>query len=184
MALEDEVLNRYSLQILVNLTNPQDSGALALDATKFTNACTDIESEFLKKGMIYSSSTMSISSAVEGVISLLRKRQGQTGGNQEWSDWLKDLVRLQMVSSNDRIMPIARSQSCDSTQRPICACQPTAPLRNECGPASFDGYKPISGCDNVTIAAPNPDWRANMEPDNDEDCGVVDCGPCSPCGPC
>lgn len=182
MALADEVTNRYSAQILVNLTNPQDSGAVIPDNIKFANACTDIEAEFLKKGMTYDSSTMSIASAVEGVIALLTKRQGQTGGNEQWTSWLKDLTSLQMVSSNDRIMPINHPPGCDTSQRCICAGSPSPQLRSQCGPASFDGYKPIAGCDNITIAAPQPDWRANLEPESNEDCNDGCCPPS--CGSC
>jgi hypothetical protein len=187
MALEDEVLNRYSTQILVNLTNPQDSGAVALDATKFTNACADIQAEFLKKGMTYADTAMSIATAVEGVISLLTKRQGQTGGNEQWTGWMKDLTNLQMVSANDRIVPINKSPTCDSTQQCLCKGRPTPALRATCGPASFDGYSPIVSCDNITIMAPNPDWRANLQPRSCEDCSTDNCcdDSCSdPCGTC
>jgi hypothetical protein len=163
MALITEVSSRYSTQLLANLTNPQDSTSTIADTARLTLACTDIESEFNKKGMTYDSSPMTISAAVEGVVVLLMRRQGQTGGEAAWKDYLADLDRLRMVTVNNRIKPI-------STHSGNQQCRSSLLLSHHHEHANFDGYKPIAGEDNVFIRQTNPDWRANMEPECDDPC--------------
>jgi hypothetical protein len=173
MPLITEVQNRYSVQILANLTNPQDSTSATADISRLTLACNDIESEFTRKGMTYDSSPMTISAAVEGVIVLLRRRQGQTSGETEWQDYLKDLDRLRMITANNRIKPVSDRIGNQGS----CSMRQSLLLRHECEHASFDGYKVISGQDNIFITQPNPDWRANMEPECDDPCDGYKCYP-------
>jgi len=165
MPLITEVQNRYSVQLLANLTNPQDSTSAVADTARLTLACTDIEAEFTKKGMTYDSSAITISAAVEGVIVLLQRRQGQTNGEQAWKDYLADLDRLRMITVNNRITP-----GSGRTGNQACNARQPLLLRHECHHADFDGYKVIAGEDNIFITQPNPDWRSNMEPQCDDPC--------------
>jgi hypothetical protein len=119
MALADEVKSRYSTQFLAGVTNPQNSAPTTINDTTLGKACTDIESAFSKKGILFDVTDADhVSTAVEGVVALLRKRCGQLGGYEEWREWLTDLDALRLVTANDRILPRSSSELTPTDENP------------------------------------------------------------------
>jgi hypothetical protein len=120
VALADEVISRYSAGYLAGITNPQDAYASAYDATRLGKACTDVQAEFDKIGLLFDVTVAShVVTAVEGVIALLKKRTAQSGGFEEWKEWRDvQLERLRMVTTNDRIVPSSTSKLTPSDENP------------------------------------------------------------------
>jgi hypothetical protein len=140
MALSDRVIARYSTQFLANITNPQKSTGATYDNTKLQAACTDVQAEFTMIGLTYTDTTEThVAVAVEGVIALLRKRNGAIDGLQEWETWIGSrLERLRLVTSNDRILPSSSSKLTPSDENP--SSSPTA--RPAFDSSHFDNIRP------------------------------------------
>lgn len=123
MALIDEVQSRYSTPVLVALTNPQSSATTTLDTStsgKLYKAGLDIVGLFKKRGITYDNANdMHVQTSVEGVVALLRLRQGQYANAQaEWADWLKELESLRMVTANNRVDPTTSSELTPTDENP------------------------------------------------------------------
>lgn len=105
MALTDEVQARYSSQVLINASNPQNSGQTALDSTRLSYASTDVQAEFSKMGMTFTlTDAKHVATAVPGVYARLLVLTGQ-GGMSEWRAFIKDLIHLSKTDARDRIKP-------------------------------------------------------------------------------
>jgi len=109
VALTDEVQNRYSAQILINLTNPQNTSATTLDTTRMNNAVTDVQADFkIEAGTTYDNSVDThVVVATEGVYAKLVLRSGQSGeaGFRLHESYLEKLRRLALITGRDRISP-------------------------------------------------------------------------------
>jgi len=109
MALTDEVQGRYSTQLLVNASNPQNSGATTIDTTRLSYACTDVTAEFTKRGITYDNTVAThVATAVPGVYARLLVMTGQSG-DELWQRFMDDLQLLSETTSRDRIMPTTDS---------------------------------------------------------------------------
>ena len=109
MTLTANVQNRYGTQFLVNITNPTDPTATAIDTTRLSNACTDTEADFkIYSGIIYDDAVDThVAVDVEGVIAKLAIRTG-TGGqfaNSSHENFIARLRDLALVTGRDRISP-------------------------------------------------------------------------------
>ena len=77
MALIDRVIERYSVQYIANLTNPDSAAATTADTTRRNLAAQDAEAEFeMFAGVSYDeTNNIIVTLAVEGVIVLLKERK-------------------------------------------------------------------------------------------------------------
>ena len=103
------VQNRYGTQFLLNITNPTDPTATAIDTTRLSNACTDTEADFkIYSGIIYDDTVDThVAVAVEGVVAKLAIRTG-TGGqfaSTSHDAFIARLRDLALVTGRDRISP-------------------------------------------------------------------------------
>ena len=143
MALADEVIARYSTGYLASITNPQAGEQTSYDATKLARACTDIEAEFAKIGLLFVVTTAThVVTAVEGVIALLLKRNGQLGGWDMWREWREiQLERLRLVTTNDRIDPTSNSKVTPRDENPTN----DRDIRPDFDSSAFDNLTPAAG---------------------------------------
>ena|SRR3990167_5306289 len=123
MALIDEVQSRYSTPFLVTITNPQASATTTLDITtsgKLYKAAIDIIAKFKKVGITYDNTVDThVMTGVEGVVALLRMRQGQyAGADQQWKEWLDELDELRMTTANNRVIPTSSSELTPTDENP------------------------------------------------------------------
>jgi hypothetical protein len=110
VSLTANVQARYSSQILINASNPQNSTATTLDSTRLGYACTDVEAEFSKRGMTYDDTDAKhVATAVPGVLARLLVMTGGEGGKEAWNDFKDDVKFLAETDSRDRIMPYTNS---------------------------------------------------------------------------
>lgn len=112
MSLDSEVKARWSNQILVQASNPQNSSQTTIDQTRLTNAETDVEAAFkVMCGVAYDNTdARHVMYATEGVYVRLLVLTGQSP-NAEWKEWKKDLKEeLALVTGRDRIKPSSNSQ--------------------------------------------------------------------------
>lgn len=105
MSLSSNVQTRYSTQYLINVSNPQNTGGITLDTTKFNAACTDVEAKIeVHCGVEYDDTDpRHVDAAVEGVVSLLLWRNGHGGGKERYDSFIKGLKALALVTGRDRI---------------------------------------------------------------------------------
>jgi len=111
MALLDDVRARWSSQILINASNPQNSSATTEDSAREALACSDVEAAFkVRCGVAYDGSDdRHVLYATEGVLIRLLVLTGQTE-RSEWKDWKKELkYELAPVTGRDRIVPSTTS---------------------------------------------------------------------------
>lgn len=108
MSLVTNVQSRYSVQLLANLTNPQDPSVTVFDATKLGNASIDVEADFeIYCGVAYDDlDPRHVNVAVEGVITKLRIRTGQYNAEELQDKWISRLRELARVTGRDRILPL------------------------------------------------------------------------------
>lgn len=106
MALADEVANRWSSQILINASNPQNSGATTLDTTRRDSAVSDVQAAFkIYAGAAYDNTADThIMVATEGVLIRLLVLTGQAS-REIWETWKKELRSLSLIDARDRISP-------------------------------------------------------------------------------
>lgn len=105
--LSADVQARYSAQILIEASNPQNSGQTTLDSTRFDNAVTDVQAWFeVKVGTEYDSTVDThVAVAVEGVVLRLQVLTGQAPV-ERWEEWkTSELWALAQVTGRDRIKP-------------------------------------------------------------------------------
>lgn len=103
MALVDEVQGRYSSELLIQASNPQNSAATSLDTTRLGYAVTDVQAEFTKRGITYDNSIAThVATAVPGVYARLLIVTGQ-GGQELWKQFIEDMNILTTSTSRDRI---------------------------------------------------------------------------------
>jgi len=121
MALADEVTSRYPGSRLVQLTNPNDQDASAVDATILGLACTDVEADFLTyTATAYDNSeAQHVAVAVEGVVAKLAQRTEASGeiADSQHEKYLDRLRALARVTGRDRIRPKTTSVLTVSSER-------------------------------------------------------------------
>lgn len=110
MALETHVQNRYSNQLLVQWTNPQNSTATTIDSDRLGYACDDVEAWFkILAGVAYDDTdARHIAVAVEGVQARLKNIAG-IENSSEWDNWKTDMKDFAKVTGRDRIKPTTTS---------------------------------------------------------------------------
>lgn len=113
MALTDEVQNRYSSQLLINVTRPQNSNATTIDTDRLNEAIQDVTGDFEMMGIdldqaITDDDKRHIRVAVAGVYALLLQWSGR-GGGDEMEAYNQKLNLLRESTSRDRISPTTDS---------------------------------------------------------------------------
>ena len=104
MSLSTEVQGRYSSTLLIQVTNPQGAAATTLDTTRLNYSITDVEGQFLKRGMTYDTTSKQHNVvAVPGVYATLLLYNGHMGGKDQHDKFLKELDELREVDSRDKI---------------------------------------------------------------------------------
>lgn len=119
MALTDEVQSRVPSQQLIELTNPRDTTASAIDSTVLAQAASSIEAYFGRDAEESYDSTVAIhvEVCVNGVIALLRLwADGLYEGTQDfWDSFRAECGRVRAVRSRARIEPSTTSLTNHST---------------------------------------------------------------------
>jgi hypothetical protein len=109
MALTDEVQNRLSSQLLINITNPQNSTADSIDTTRLSNAVSDVEADFkIECGVAYDNDDEThVTVAVQGVYAKLLIRSAQVDAvSYAFHDkYIERLRALKLIAGRDRIVP-------------------------------------------------------------------------------
>lgn len=111
MSLSSNVQSRYGSQLLINASNPQNSGGTTLDTARLALACTDVEAAFkVMCGVEYDDTVAThVAYAVEGVYVRLQVLTGHVN-KDSWDDWKKSLKEeLALVTGRDRIPPTSDS---------------------------------------------------------------------------
>lgn len=135
MALVDEYRLRYSSQIRINVSNPQDSTATTADTDREGYAATDVAGEFLKRGITFDvTDSRHVATGVRGVYAKLLVYTGQADGVSEWSAFMDDLKLLAETTSRDRVIPVTDSLLYKTPD--VANAPPDADNK------MFDGYKP------------------------------------------
>lgn len=112
MSLDSNVQSRFSAQILINASNPQNSGATTIDTTRLANAETDVIAAIQAlAGVAYTDSDATIVLyATEGVLVRLMWMTGQVTYDA-WTEWKKAVKdELAPIQGRDRILPSTRSK--------------------------------------------------------------------------
>lgn len=109
MSLSSNVQSRYSSQILINASNPENSTSTTLDTARLNAAIADVEGEFLKRGITYDDDDKRhVSTAVPGVFARLLLMTGK-GGREDWNEFKEDVKFLAETTSRDRVLPTTNS---------------------------------------------------------------------------
>jgi len=121
MALAAEVTARYPGSRLIQLTNPGDQSAAAVDATVLGLAVTDVQADFeIIAGIEYDNSeARHVSVAVWGVIAKLAgwsEAAGSTGVKLHEA-WIERLEQLAKVTGRDRVPVTTSSQVTPTDER-------------------------------------------------------------------
>src|SRR3990167_6752035 len=145
MALTDEVQSRYSSQILINVSNPQNSTSTTLDSTRLSLASTDVQAIFTKHGLTYDNSVAThVQTGVGGVFARLSVMTGQIGADGLWEAFLKDMKLLVETKSRARKMP--KTDYLLSPTEDTAGTRPTSDRKNFYGYVSKPpGGSPYSG---------------------------------------
>jgi hypothetical protein len=118
MSLDSEVKARWSSQILINASNPQDSDATSIDQSRLDEANNDVVAAF----KIYCGTTYDTTLdthnlvATHGVLVRLLVITGQTDLHR-WDEWKQELRELALVTGRDRISPSTDSNLDPTTDR-------------------------------------------------------------------
>ena len=107
MSLVSQVQGRYSTAALLQLTNPDDTAAVAYDATRLAYAATDVAAEFeVLAGVAYDDTdARHVAVCVEGVVAFLMWRVGTKGGEALANAWRKRAETYGKVMGRDAILP-------------------------------------------------------------------------------
>jgi len=107
MSLATEVTTRYSAYVILGITNPDDTSAVANGTAMLTAACTDATADFNLLAQVDYDATdpMHLRIAVERVVAILYSRLMREGGEKRMGDTRKMLEDLAAVSSRSRILP-------------------------------------------------------------------------------
>ena len=126
MTLASNVTARYATQLLVNLTNPNDSTATTINTTKLGNATTDVEAEFATiVGVAYDDSVAThVAAAGIGVIGRLQEWTGHASAAETISRYLARLNSLALVTGRDRILPQSEGVLVPSEPDPAVTVRP------------------------------------------------------------
>ena len=113
MALITRVTDRYPAQRLLELTNPKNTAAVAINTTILQVAADDAQAEFeASTGIAYDdTSALHQSVASQGVIVYLHRYKGtsKTAGRQDQDLWNEGLEKVKLVSGNNRVDPTDNS---------------------------------------------------------------------------
>lgn len=120
MSLTAAVTARYGPEFLINLTNPQNPSATAVNATVLGAASDDVKGDIITYcGMTYDQMQLTtalskscISVAVEGVVAklVLRTGAGGSAGSESHDAYITRLKALAKISGRDRVKPKTNSQ--------------------------------------------------------------------------
>lgn len=126
---------RYSDLLLVAASNPQDSTATAQDATRQTNAETDVINDFQDEcGAVFdSSNAQHINICVQGLHAKLLVYVGQADQSM-YDNWISKLERRKLVLGRDRLVPGTSSPLTPSVE--ASGAKPLTDLK------TFAGYRP------------------------------------------
>lgn len=104
--LKTEVEARYSTQLLVELSNPDDEATTSSSA-KILKACTDVIAAFRTSACLVWLETdeQHVEEAVEGVIYRLRSFSARASDMKAWRDWREGLEALRLVTFSNRVAP-------------------------------------------------------------------------------
>lgn len=149
MALADEVKTRLGTTgRLVELSNPNQPNATAIDDTRLTAACTDVQALLeIEAGVAFDvTNALHVAVAIEGVIYILKKRSGVfdqafKDAEESWKTWLGKLAE---VTGRDRVSPISSSTLTASRD------EGTDPIRPNFDPEQFRDLTlrgPVRGTD-------------------------------------
>ena len=131
MALADEVEARYPESTLIQLTNPNDQDASAVDATILGLAVTDVQADFLTyTATTYDNSeAQHVAVAVEGVVAKLNMRKEAAGdvAVSKHDKYIERLEILAQVTGRDRITPKSTSVLTPSSERVAGSTDPVRP---------------------------------------------------------
>ena len=127
MALADEVQARYPAASLIELTNPREPEAVALNATKLAQAVTSVSGWFRIHAQQEPDTTDAdhLEVLVDGVISCLQKWGGNASGVRKikWGDWIESCHALRGIKVRSRIAPSTNATQeptqPDATQKPV-----------------------------------------------------------------
>jgi hypothetical protein len=146
MALTDEVQSRFSSQILINVTNPQNSAATTVDTTRLGNASTDVQADFqIEAGIAYDNTVAThVNVAVDGVYAKLLIRAGQ-GGKAEHDEYIERLRALKLITGRDRISPSTDSLLSPSTD--VIGALPSFDRKNFAGFIPSPPARPTTSTD-------------------------------------
>ncbi len=118
--LKVDVEERYSDQLLVELSNNDDTGATTKDDALILTACTDVIAFFrIDANLVWQlDDAAQVAEAARGVIETLRSYKARADDEdrvQKWRDSLRD--RIRMITHNNRIQPATDGRTLAS-QRP------------------------------------------------------------------
>ena len=108
MALSDTVKERISAQRLIELTNPQDPDALAIDDALLDDASSDVEGFFETEANVTYDDTYKKHRALgtTGVVLKLFEWAGRIEPeSDQWAAWISRLEGLARVTSRNRNLP-------------------------------------------------------------------------------
>jgi len=135
--LTTAVTNRYSVQYLTNLTNPDDASAIVVDTDVRDLACDDVEADFqIEVGVTFDGSNSThIAVAVEGVITYLIAR---TGRGEATVGERHDRYMSRLRSLRRRILPKTTSNLVPTPEKGIGGNPPRPTFDSP----RFDGITP------------------------------------------
>ena len=107
MPLTTHVTDRYSDAYLRTVTNPQNPNATSTNTTLLANAATDVDALFeVYSGVEYDDDNqLHIAVAVDGVISFLLQRTGQSAARERMDAWITAMRALSRVEGRNRLTP-------------------------------------------------------------------------------
>jgi len=136
-ALTEAVDDRYSVQYLTNLTNPDDATAIQVDTAVRDLACDDVEADFqIEIGITFDGSNSThIAVAVEGVITYLLAR---TGRGEATTGERHDRYIARLKSLRRRILPKTTSNLVPTPEKGVGGNPPRPTFDSP----RFDGITP------------------------------------------
>ena len=107
MPLATHVTDPNTTQYLRQVTNPQNPNATTVNTTLLGFAADDVDALFeVYSGVAYDDANqLHIAVAVDGVISFLLQRTGQSAAQQRMDTWIAAMRSLSRVEGRNRITP-------------------------------------------------------------------------------
>ena len=107
--LATALANRYSSQILIEITNPQNTAATTVDTTRRDNAINDCDAYLQMNGItLDTANIMHTAVIIEGAFTRLQVVAGNFPVGA-WDDWKRTLLDLRQVGPRNRITPTTNS---------------------------------------------------------------------------